>query len=143
MMNEKATKKLPIGRGGARPNAGRKKIIIDPEEVERFCSRGATVTDLAAAFGCSLRTIELRRKRRDFAAAELRGRSKFRTFIRSHAMKLVAEGNASVTLQMEKRYCQASEPAPSEIAASNRGREEKLLERIDGLLDVARAHEQT
>lgn len=63
-------------RGGRRPGAGRKPVEIDLVELEKLCRLLCTDEGIAAWFGLSTRTIELKRKQAEFAEVMRRGRAK-------------------------------------------------------------------
>ncbi len=75
--------------GGARQGAGRKPVKIDVEQLEKLCGLQCTDAEIAAWFHVSTRTIENRRKYRQFAEAMERGRAKGRISVRRHQMKLL------------------------------------------------------
>jgi hypothetical protein len=64
--------------GGQRPGAGRKAVPIELEQLEKLCALQCTDAEIAAWFHVSTRTIENRRKQRQFAEAMERGRAKGR-----------------------------------------------------------------
>jgi orotate phosphoribosyltransferase-like protein len=56
---------------------GRKKIVLNPKEVERLASRGLGTTQIATAMGVSWETVNKNRKRhKEFEAAYQRGVAK-------------------------------------------------------------------
>src|SRR5712691_11612952 len=81
--------------GGARQGAGRKLVKIDLEQLEKLCGLQCTDAEIAAWFHVSTRTIENRRKYRQFAEAMERGRAKGRISVRRHQMKLLEAGTTT------------------------------------------------
>jgi hypothetical protein len=89
--------------GGQRPGAGRKAVQIDLEQLEKLCALQCTDAEIAAWFHVSTRTIEHRRKQRQFAEAMERGRGKGRISVRRHQMKLLEAGNATMAVWLGKQ----------------------------------------
>jgi hypothetical protein len=106
-------------RGGSRSNSGRKAIPIDLLELEKLCSLHCTHEDLAAYFRVSVRTIETRRKKLEFAEAMNRGRAKGRISLRRAQMKLVENGNASMLIWMGKQWLDQRDVTPIELSGPN------------------------
>jgi hypothetical protein len=83
--------------------AGRKPVPIDLLELEKLCSLHCTDQELADWFGVSTRTIETRKKRREFADAIQRGRSKGRISVRRAQMKMLETGNGTMGVWLGKQ----------------------------------------
>jgi hypothetical protein len=122
--------------GGNRPGAGRKTIFIDLAELEKLCSLHCTDEDIAAFFGVSVRTIETRRKKLEFAEAMSRGRAKGRISLRRAQMKLVEKGNAPMSIWMGKQWLNQRDVTPIELSGPN-GQPVKISwEAINAILDT-------
>src|SRR5690242_6874394 len=87
----------------AKHKVGRKPIQIDLVELEKLSSLYCTHQELADWFGVSLRTIESRRRRPEFAAAMQRGRAKGGISVRRAQMKMLESGNASMGIWLGKQ----------------------------------------
>ena len=105
--------------GGKRPGAGRKPVQIDLIELEKLCSIHCTDEDLAAVFGVSVRTIENRKKKSEFAAAMNRGKAKGRLSIRRHQFKLMEKGDPSMTKWLGKVVLGQRDVTPVELSGPN------------------------
>jgi hypothetical protein len=81
---------------------GRKPVPIDLLELEKLCSLHCTDQELAHWFGVSTRTIESRKKRREFAEAMQRGRAKGRISVRRAQMKMLESGNGTMGVWLGK-----------------------------------------
>ena len=81
---------------------GRKTVPIDLLELEKLCSLHCTDQELADWFGVSTRTIEKRRKRREFAEAMQRGRSRGQISVRRAQMKILEGGNSTMGVWLGK-----------------------------------------
>ena len=106
-------------RGGRRPSAGRKAIPIDIVELEKLCSIHCTHEEIAEFFGVSVRTIEARRKKPEFAEAMKRGKAKGCISLRRSQMKLVEKGNAPMTIWMGKQWLGQRDVRPIELSGPN------------------------
>jgi hypothetical protein len=87
----------------AKGKAGRKPVQIDLIELEKLSSLHCTNEELADWFGVSIRTIETRRKRPEFAEAMQRGRSKGRISVRRAQMKMLESGNSTMGVWLGKQ----------------------------------------
>src|SRR5882724_4442904 len=88
--------------GGHRPGAGRKRIEIALDEVERLASLQCTEDELAAYFGVSPRTIQRRAQQPAFADAIVRGRSKGRLSVRRFLFAQAAKGQIAAVIFLAK-----------------------------------------
>ena len=88
--------------GGAREGAGRKKVNVDLEQVEKLCALQCTDEELASFFGVSPRTIERRKAQPAFAEAMARGKAKGRLSLRRRLHELVAKGNVAAAIFLAK-----------------------------------------
>ena len=82
---------------------GRKPVRIDLIEVEKLCSMQCTLQEIADWFGVSVRTIEARKKRPEFAAAMQLGYAKGRICVRRTQMKILENGNATMAIWLGKQ----------------------------------------
>src|SRR3954471_562271 len=87
----------------ASKKVGRKPVQISLIELEKLASLHCTNEELADWFGVSVRTIELRKKRREFAEAMQRGRSKGRISVRRAQMKMLETGNGTMGIWLGKQ----------------------------------------
>jgi hypothetical protein len=87
----------------ANSRVGRKPIHIDLLELEKLSSLHCTYQELADWFGVSVRTLELRLKRPEFAEALQRGRSKGRISVRRAQMKMLESGNSTMGVWLGKQ----------------------------------------
>jgi hypothetical protein len=87
----------------ANSKVGRKPIHIDLLELEKLSSLHCTYQELADWFGVSVRTLELRLKRPEFAEAMQRGRSKGRISVRRAQMKMLESGNSTMGVWLGKQ----------------------------------------
>jgi hypothetical protein len=88
---------------GEMAKKGRRPAQIDLVELEKLCSLSCTDQELADWFGVSSRTIEKRKKRREFAEAMQRGRSKGRISVRRAQMKMLETGNGTMGVWLGKQ----------------------------------------
>jgi hypothetical protein len=88
---------------GEMAKKGRRPAQIDLVELERLCSLSCTDQELADWFGVSTRTIEKRKKRREFAEAMQRGRSRGRISVRRAQMKMLETGNGTMGVWLGKQ----------------------------------------
>lgn len=82
---------------------GRKPAQIGLIELEKLSSLHCTDQELADWFGVSTKTIENRKKRREFAEAIQRGRSKGRISVRRAQMKMLESGNGTMGVWLGKQ----------------------------------------
>ena len=82
---------------------GRKPVSVDLLELEKLCSLHCTDQELADWFGVSTRTIEARKKHREFAEAMQRGRAKGRISVRRAQMKMLETGNGTMGVWLGKQ----------------------------------------
>lgn len=124
-------------RGGSRPRAGRKRITIDLEQLEKLCAMQCTHAEIAGFFQVSERTIEKRSKEPETAEVMARGRSKGRISIRRAQMRLLEGGNATMAVWLGKQYLGQRDITPIELSGPN-GNPLKLgLEAIDAIIKQA------
>jgi hypothetical protein len=82
---------------------GRKPVQIDLTALEKLCSLHCTIQEIADWFQVSVRTIETRRKRPEFAAAMQLGYSKGRISVRRAQMKILESGNSTMGVWLGKQ----------------------------------------
>jgi len=107
--------------GGQRPGAGRKAVQIDLEQLEKLCALQCTDVEIAAWFHVSTRTIENRRKQRQFTEAMECGRAKGRISVRRHQMKLLEAGNATMAIWLGKQLLGQRDVITAEHVGSGGG----------------------
>jgi hypothetical protein len=79
----------PPNRGGRRAGAGRKRIPINPAQVEQLRALGCPIGEIADFLGVELRTLQNRMKTREFREAVKRGRVRYKVIIRRGQMDLI------------------------------------------------------
>lgn len=77
---------------------------IDPAEIEKLASIGATQPEMAKWFGVSLSTIEKRLRRKEYRALLAKGEARFVISIRRKQAQLAEEGNATMLIWLGKQY---------------------------------------
>jgi hypothetical protein len=121
-------------RGGVRRGAGRKRIEIDLEQLERWCALQCTDEELAAAFSVSTRTIESRRKDSEFAQAMERGKAKGRISVRRAQMKQLEAGSVPMAIWLGKQLLGQRDLTPLELSGSSAQEKRISIEVIDELI---------
>jgi hypothetical protein len=121
-------------RGGRRDGAGRKAISLDMVELEKLCALGCTHEELAAWFGCSVRTIENYAKKTEVAEVMARGRAKGRISVRRAQLKLLEKGNATMGVWLGKQLLGQRDVTPIELSGANGKSPQTSLEMIDAIL---------
>ena len=125
---------------------GRKPVRIDLIEVEKLCSMQCTLQEIADWFGVSVRTIEARKKRPEFAAAMQLGYAKGRIYVRRTQMKILENGNATMAIWLGKQMLGQRDMITTEHVGSGGGAIQlsvkpdlsKLTdEELEQLLDIA------
>ena len=127
------------GRGGVRPGAGRKRIEIDAESLEKLCALQCTNAEIAAFFGCTERTVEKRCKEAAFQEAMERGRARGQLSIRRSQFRLLETGNPTMAIWLGKQYLGQRDITPIELSGPNGGEVKFSLEAIDAILSQAKA----
>lgn len=121
-------------RGGRRRGAGRKPIEIDPIELEKLCVLHSTNEEIAAWFGCSVRTIEKYSKQPEIAGVMRRGRAKGQISVRRAQMRLLEAGNATMGVWLGKQLLGQRDVQPIELTGAQGRPLELSLEVIDAIL---------
>ena len=101
--------------------SGRKPIAIDLLELEKLCSLHCTDVELAAWFGVSTRTIETRKKHREFAEAMQRGRAKGRISVRRAQLKMLESGSGTMGIWLGKNMLGQRDTITTEHVGSGGG----------------------
>lgn len=107
-------------RGGSRKGAGRKPIQIDLSDLERLCTIHCTYEEIAAYYGCSVRTVETCAKRPEYAEAMARGRAKGRIAVRRAQMRLLEAGNATMGIWLGKQLLGQRDVTPIELTGADK-----------------------
>lgn len=113
--------------GGKRNGAGRKPIAIDLIELEKLCCLQCTNEELAAWFGCSVRTIETYAKKPEFAQIIARGRAKGRIAVRRAQMRLLEAGNAAMGIWLGKQLLAQRDVTPVELTSVDGQTETRVI----------------
>jgi hypothetical protein len=125
-------------RGGTRNGAGRKAVHIDLTELEKLCVLHCTEQEIAAWFGVSTRTIEMRRKQPEFAEVMERGKAKGRISVRRAQMKLLETGNATIAVWLGKQLLGQRDVTPVEVSGPNGEALKVSLESFDAIIKQAK-----
>lgn len=120
--------------GGRRPGAGRKPVPFDLLELQKLCALQCTNEEIAAWFGCSVRTIETYSKKQEFADVMVQGRAKGRISVRRAQMKLLEGGNATMGIWLGKQLLGQRDVTPIELTGAHGKPLELSLEVIDAIL---------
>ena len=89
-------------KGGKRPQAGRKPVNIDLEQVEKLAAIQCTEAEIASVLGVSIRTIERRKQQPDFAEAMERGKARGRVSLRRNLWSLANKGQPAANIFLAK-----------------------------------------
>ncbi len=89
-------------KGGKRPQAGRKPVNIDLEQVEKLAAIQCTEVEIASVLGVSVRTIERRKQQPDFAEAMDRGKARGRVSLRRNLWSLANKGQPAANIFLAK-----------------------------------------
>lgn len=88
--------------GGKRAGAGRKKVTIRLEDVEKLAGLQCTEAEIASFLGVSVRTIERRKSQPAFAEAMERGKARGRVSLRRSLWALAQKGNPAANIFLAK-----------------------------------------
>lgn len=105
--------------GGARPQAGRKKIRIDLAELEKLSNLQCTDAEVASFFGVSTRTIERRKRQPAFADTMERGRAKGKLSVRRMLFGQAAKGNVAAAIFLAKNVLGYRDVVANELSGPN------------------------
>lgn len=125
-------------RGGTRNGAGRKPVHIDLLELEKLCVLHCTDGEIAAWFGVSTRTIEMRRKQPEFADVMERGKARGRISVRRAQMKLLEAGNATIAVWLGKQLLGQRDVTPVEVSGPGGEAVKVSLEAFDAIVHEAK-----
>src|ERR1700689_1662809 len=89
-------------KGGKRPQAGRKPVNIDLEQVEKLAAIQCTEAEIASGLGVGVRTIERRKQQPDFAEAMDRGKARGRVSLRRNLWSLANKGQPAANIFLAK-----------------------------------------
>jgi hypothetical protein len=89
-------------KGGKRPKAGRKRVNIDLDQVEKLAAIQCTEAEIASVLGVSERTIERRKHQPDFAEAIARGKARGRVSLRRNLWTLANKGQPAANIFLAK-----------------------------------------
>lgn len=123
--------------GGNRSGSGRKPVPIDLELLEKLCMLHPTEEELAAVLGVSTRTLESRRKQRQFAEVMSRGRAKGRLSVRRAQLKLLEAGNATMAIWLGKQLLGQRDVTPVELSGPQGEPVRLSIADLDAFLDEA------
>lgn len=122
-------------RGGHRRGAGRKPIEIDLIVLEGLCRIHATHEEIAALFGCSVRTIEKYSKKTEIAEVMSRGRAKGRLSVRRTQMRLMEAGNATMAIWLGKQLLGQRDVTPIALTGEGEKGEQQIIVRLEPFED--------
>jgi hypothetical protein len=97
-----------------------------------------TDEEIAAWFDVSVRTIESRRKKPQFAAVMNRGRAKGRISVRRAQMKLLESGNGTMGVWLGKQLLGQRDVTPIELSGPNGEPVQFSLEVLDAVITHAK-----
>jgi hypothetical protein len=89
-------------KGGKRPQAGRKPVKIDLEQVEKLAAIQCTEAEIASVIGVSESTIDRRKHQPDFAEAMSRGKARGRVSLRRNLWALANKGQPAANIFLAK-----------------------------------------
>ena len=88
--------------GGKRTGAGRKKVTIRLEDVEKLAALQCTEAEIASFLGVSVRTIERRKTQPAFTEAMEKGKARGRVSLRRSLWALAQKGNPAANIFLAK-----------------------------------------
>lgn len=88
--------------GGKRNGAGRKRVDIELDDVEKLAALQCTEAEIASFFGVNVRTIERRKSQPAFVEAIERGKARGRVSLRRNLWGLAANGNPAANIFLAK-----------------------------------------
>jgi hypothetical protein len=108
-------------KGGRRPQAGRKPVNIDLEQVEKLAAIQCTEAEIASVIGVSIRTIERRKQQPDFAEAMDRGKARGRVSLRRNLWSLANKGQPAANIFLAKNLLGYKDYVANELSGPNGG----------------------
>lgn len=125
-------------RGGRRAGAGRKRIPISSDQVEKLRAAGCPIGEVAALLGVELRTLQNRLKTREFKEAAIRGRARYKYKIRLEQLKLVERGDSRTVNHLGRTVLKQRASEPRERPPEST--KQVITEVLDDLLAIADEH---
>jgi hypothetical protein len=104
-------------KGGKRLKAGRKRVIIDLDQVEKLAAIQCTEAEIASVLGVSERTIERRKHQPDFAEAMARGR----VSLRRNLWTLANKGQPAANIFLAKNLLGYKDYIANELSGPDGG----------------------
>jgi hypothetical protein len=108
-------------KGGKRPQAGRKPVKIDLEQVEKLAAIQCTEAEIASVIGVSESTIDRRKHQPDFAEAMARGKARGRVSLRRNLWALANKGQPAANIFLAKNLLGYKDYFSSELSGPNGG----------------------
>jgi hypothetical protein len=108
-------------KGGKRPQAGRKPVKIDLEQVEKLAAIQCTEAEIASVLGVSERTIERRKQQPDFAEAMARGKARGRVSLRRNLWSLANKGQPAANIFLAKNLLGYKDYIANELSGPDGG----------------------
>jgi hypothetical protein len=107
--------------GGKRNGAGRRKVDINPVDVERLAAIQCTDMEIASVLNVSVRTIERRKSQPAFAEAIERGKARGRVSLRRNLWALANKGNPAANIFLAKNLLGYKDYFSNEHSGPNGG----------------------
>src|SRR5580658_4571158 len=108
-------------KGGKRLRAGRKRVKIDLEQVEKLAAIQCTEAEIASVLGVSERTIERRKQQPDFAEAMSRGKARGRVSLRRNLWALANKGQPAANIFLAKNLLGYKDYVANELSGPDGG----------------------
>ncbi len=108
-------------KGGKRPKAGRKRVNIDLDQVEKLAAIQCTEAEIASVLGVSERTIERRKQQPDFAEAMARGKARGRVSLRRNLWTLANKGQPAANIFLAKNLLGYKDYIANELSGPDGG----------------------
>ena len=108
-------------KGGKRLKAGRKRVNIDLDQVEKLAAIQCTEAEIASVLGVSERTIERRKHQPDFAEAMARGKARGRVSLRRNLWTLANKGQPAANIFLAKNLLGYKDYYANELTGPNGG----------------------
>lgn len=97
----------------------RPEAKIDLVELEKLYGLQCTDEEVAAFMGVSVRTIERRKKRKNFQEVVDRAKAKGRVSVRRHLFRLAANGNVAAAIFLSKNLLAYKDYVANEMSGPN------------------------
>jgi hypothetical protein len=108
-------------KGGKRLKAGRKRVNIDLDQVEKLAAIQCTEAEIASVLGVSERTIERRKHQPDFAEAMARGKARGRVSLRRNLWTLANKGQPAANIFLAKNLLGYKDYIANELSGPDGG----------------------